>query len=52
MKDRLIKNILIKSHVMNNTSADEKALIGLGYLELQYDYQFSRAITEKKDPTW
>ncbi len=33
---------------MNDTRADEKALIGLDELSLSYNYQFSRSITEQR----
>ncbi len=38
----------MKNHIMNSTSADEKALIGLDELSLSYNYQLSTSITEQR----
>ncbi len=43
-----MKNVLMKNHIMNDTRADEKALIGLDEFALSYNYQISRSITEQR----
>ncbi len=43
-----MKNVLLKNHIMNSTSADVKALIGLDEPSLSYNYQFSRSITAQR----
>ncbi len=41
-----MKNVLLKKHLMNNsTSAVEKTIIGLDECLLSYDYYFSTSIT-------
>jgi hypothetical protein len=40
-----MKNVLMKKHIMNSTSAVEKTIIGLDECLLSYDYYFSTSIT-------
>jgi hypothetical protein len=42
-----MKNVLMKNHIMNSTSADEKALIGLDEPGLIYNYQGSQSTAER-----
>ena len=43
-----MKNILMKSHIMHGTRADEKSIIGLDEPSLIYNYQFSQSRTEHR----
>lgn len=56
-----MNNILMKNHVMNNKMADEKAVIGLNKLVLQFNYQESQSTISGRseyyteyisNPTW
>jgi sulfatase modifying factor 1 len=42
-----MKNVLMKNHIMNDTRADEKALIGLDEPGLIYNYQGSQSTAER-----
>jgi formylglycine-generating enzyme required for sulfatase activity len=43
-----MKNILMKSYVMNDTRVNEMVLVGLGEPSLIYNYQLDRAITKQR----
>ncbi len=44
-----MKNVLMKNHIMNSTSADEKALIGLDEPGLIYNYHGSQSTAKRVD---
>ena len=45
--EKVLKNVLFNSHIMNNRKADKIALVGLDERSLIYDYQFSNSTTKR-----